>query len=73
MGWTKAEKMQNHVFGGFFVLWVGVLRLQKLVHEVRAFAIAGRSLDKKCDKIRGLHFFSFWTQKGWLLFFGVCF
>jgi hypothetical protein len=28
----KGWKMQDRIFGGFFVLRAGVLRLQKLVH-----------------------------------------
>ncbi len=33
-GWAKAEKMKDHVFGGFFVLCAGVLPLQKFTHLI---------------------------------------
>jgi hypothetical protein len=59
MGWTKAEKMQDHIFGGFFVLRVGILQLQKIVHPEGCvlLQLQDKGLDKKCDKISGLHFF----------------
>jgi len=34
LGWAKAGKMQDRIFGGFFVLRVGVLRLQKFTHRL---------------------------------------
>ena len=74
-GWAKAGKMKGTGFGGFFVFGEGVLRLQKLVHPEGCvlLQLQDGALDKKYDKIRDFTFYSFCTQKGWLLFFGVCF
>ncbi len=76
LGWggQRLEKCKTTFLADFLFCGVGTA-LQKLVHPVGCVLLQwlAEGLDKKCDKIRGLHFFSFWTQKGWLLFFGVCF
>ena len=75
LGWAKAGKMKGTGFGGFFVLGDGVLRLQKLVHPEGCvlLQLQDRALDKKYDKIRGLHFLQLLNTEGMAFIFWCVF